>query len=139
MAKSCLIGKYGMRSWITLVEKYLTTIPIETLSVEVFENPSHKELAQLISRGLYGIIRGIIDENGTLRVWSEEEVEHGEIEDAMGFQGVRVFFSKVGMSYYPDDFDVVWPEIPEAERVSWLRAQKTITRVLRPTDQITQA
>lgn len=99
-----------MRSVVNLLEKYLGTPVVETewgqkLSVEVFENPSKREFAHLLSESEYASVRGsLYPETDTLLVWVGDNVQHHDMDHALYGEGsryyIRMFFDRSGLSMH---------------------------------------
>jgi hypothetical protein len=99
--------KYHMRKWIdAITESYLTALKFGTSTAEVFENPSRKEVSQMLVRGEFGILRGLLNHEGSLLVWSAEEIEHQDIENKL-LRGMnadfRLFLHRDKVVVYEDD------------------------------------
>lgn len=124
-----------MRRWINLLnEKWITSHDTSFGINEVFENPSKQLVSKLLAKSEYGVIKGVIvPRSGDVYVWSNEEIEHREVEEHIRKEGIRLFFNKYhGLEFENDDFDVYnigGDHIdPIIERIAWLNQQPNILR-----------
>lgn len=96
-----------MRYFIDIVtESYHDTILCAGETVEVWKNPSWRELNKMLRATEYSVLRGLVDGSGDLFVWSDEETEHLDVADKLNINwDVRAFLNAEQVSFYPDDLD----------------------------------
>jgi hypothetical protein len=139
-----------MRNWINLItqnlvnessnpheginEEYMGTHRItcdygDTVDIELFKNPSKREMNNLMKYSEYSSIRGsLYPDDDELVVWVGDRVQHHDV-DTVVHNGekyyIRLFFDRTGLSRNPLDDEKL-----DQEEIDVIMKSKSIRRIM---------